>query len=343
MNRTLVDRIVDAVLYEGYVLYPYRPSVKNTQRWTFGGLYPAAFCTSGGSDAASNQIECLIDGDAKTEVDVTVRFLHLIDRTVGEVTDATDADKPDFRPVESLRANGQVHHPWQEAEECDIDLADVPLGKIANKPHREPFEFPGRHWLEPLRNEAGEIVGVYVREQHPVEGVIDIHATELGDGRWKLTVRVENRTALEDTASRDEALLRTLVSTHTILSVKQGKFASLLDPPAGWSEAAAACRNVGTWPILVGENGATDMMLSSPIILYDYPEIAPESPGDLFDGCEIDEILTLRILTMTDAEKESAAGLDGRTRELMARTEALAREQLSRLHGTMRNVPGGPR
>ena len=44
MNLTLVDPIAQAVLYEGYILYPYRPSVKNRQRWTFGGIYPEAYC-----------------------------------------------------------------------------------------------------------------------------------------------------------------------------------------------------------------------------------------------------------------------------------------------------------
>ena len=44
MNLELVERIVAAVLYEGYMLYPYRPSsVKNQQRWTFGGIYPRAY------------------------------------------------------------------------------------------------------------------------------------------------------------------------------------------------------------------------------------------------------------------------------------------------------------
>ena len=137
-------------------------------------------------------------------------------------------------------------------------------------------------------------------------------------------------------------MLRTLVSTHTILSVRGGRFVSLLDPPEDWRSLAAGCKNVGTWPILVGEPPDASTMLSSPIILYDYPEIAPESPGDLFDGCEIDEILTLRILTLTEEETRVAAGLDVRTRDMLARTEALAREQLSRLHGAMRPVRGGP-
>ena len=102
-----------------------------------------------------------------------------------------------------------------------------------------------------------------------------------------------------------------------------------------------ACRNVGGWPVLVGEEGTRDTMLSSPIILYDYPQIAPESPGDLFDGTEIDEILTLRIMTLTDEEKRAAIGLDSRARDLLSRTENLSREQLYDLHGVMRPRAGG--
>jgi hypothetical protein len=142
-------------------------------------------------------------------------------------------------------------------------------------------------------------------------------------------------------------LLRALVSTHTILGVGDGAFVSLLDPPAPWAEAAAACRNIGTWPVLVGAEGDRDTMLSSPIILYDYPQVAPESPGDLFDGTEIDEILTLRILTLTDDEKRAMAAVDERARALLTRTEGLSGEELWRLHGAARGKghdelgPGG--
>ena len=87
--------------------------------------------------------------------------------------------------------------------------------------------------------------------------------------------------------------------------MQDGEFVSLLEPPPEFQEAAAACSNVGTWPVLAGEPGQRDTVLSSPIILYDYPQIAPESPGDLFDGTEIDEILSLRILTLTDEEKSA--------------------------------------
>jgi hydrogenase maturation protease len=129
-----------------------------------------------------------------------------------------------------------------------------------------------------------------------------------------------------------------MVSTHTILEVTDGDFVSLLEPPEDLREAGAACRNLGTWPVLAGEKEQCKCMLSSPIILYDYPEVAPESPGDLFDGTEIDEILTLRILTMTDQEKEEMRHADERARGILERTESLPQEHLAKLHGAMRDL-----
>jgi hypothetical protein len=104
------------------------------------------------------------------------------------------------------------------------------------------------------------------------------------------------------------------------------------------SEAAANCKNIGTWPVLVGEEGQRDAMLSSPIILYDYPQIAPESPGALFDGTEIDEILTLRIMTLTDQEKLEMSLSDQRAREILERTESMPPEQFMKMHGVLRGL-----
>jgi hypothetical protein len=81
-----------------------------------------------------------------------------------------------------------------------------------------------------------------------------------------------------------------------------------------------------------------DTLLSSPIILYDYPQVAPESPGDLFDATEIDEILSLRILAMSDTEKREMAAVDARALALLERTEALTPEQWQAMHGTLRQA-----
>ncbi|HSU68688.1 MAG TPA: hypothetical protein VLJ39_17535, partial [Tepidisphaeraceae bacterium] len=139
-------------------------------------------------------------------------------------------------------------------------------------------------------------------------------------------------------AGRDDALLRSLVSAHTRLGVRGREFVSLTDPPDDCRDAAASCRNVGVWPVLIGAGGDRDTVLASPIILPDYPQLAPESPGDLFDGTEIDEILSLRIMTLTEDEKRQAAATDDRVRAMLARTDALARDQLASLHGTIRSL-----
>ena len=159
-------------------------------------------------------------------------------------------------------------------------------------------------------------------------------------------MRVENTTPLPASGEigRETAQRHALASTHIALGAERGAFVSLIDPPAELAEAAARCDNRGLWPVLAGPEGTADMMLAAPIILYDHPRIAPESPGDLFDGCEIDEILTLRILTLTDAEKREIAAADPRSRAMLERTEALTEEEIARLHGlsVIRNARFGP-
>jgi hydrogenase maturation protease len=322
MNRAYVDRIVDAVLYEGYILYPYRLSVKNRQRWTFGGLYP-----EGGHDASSNQTAVLVCGGPATVIEATVRFLHLTNRLVGEPA-------LPFRPVESLQVGDRVLHTWQEAEERQVVLGEVVLGERVS----HPFTFAGGRREEPVPGSSGEVAALLVREQRAVEGVVEAEAVEVHPGLFRLSVRVTNRTPRPGPMERDEALLHALVSAHTVLDVREGEFVSLLDPPEDCRDAAASCHNVGTWPVLVGAEGERTTMLSSPIILYDYPQLAPESPGDFFDATEIDEMLTLRILTMTDEEKREMAAVDERAAALLARTQSLAREQLLGLHGTVRGL-----
>jgi len=79
-------------------------------------------------------------------------------------------------------------------------------------------------------------------------------------------------------------------------------------------------------------------VLGSPIILGDYPEIAAESPGQLFDSAEIDEILTLRIMTMTHEEKIAArGGTDPRAAAIIDRSDGMAPEVFERLHGVLRD------
>lgn len=276
MNAKMMDEIANAVLYEGYLLYPYRKSsIKNRQRWNFGVLYPRSYSEGqSGADAWSMQTECLVQGRSEATVHVRVRFLHLVEPTSGEAVE----------------------------REFSLEAGDT-----------RPFSFES------------------------IEGSLETEREWIADDLFKVRVRVYNTAALDGT-TREEALTRSMVSTHTILSVENGAFVSLLEPPDHLRELASKCQNIGTWPVLVGEDGQRDAMLSSPIILYDYPKIAPESPGALFDGTEIDEILTLRIMTLTDQEKAEMCLSGDRAREILERTESMPAEQFMKLHGVFRSV-----
>ena len=345
MNQALLDKIVNAVLYEGYILYPYRPSIKNHQRWTFGGVYPRVYSEAQtGSDGWTMQTECLVRGDGRCKLQVKVRFLHIQQRHIKQldapIRNLEADDDPPGCVVESLKVGSQHYQSWQEATEREIAQPELTLVTLSPNPSRVEFRFPGSRQFEPIRDSKDEILGLIEREQQTIVGTLEVAAQQLSRELFKIRARIENHSPLHHAqrTNREEALLRSLISTHTILEMESGEFISLFDPPQEFRELAAGCRNIGCWPVLVGTEGERDTMLSSPIILYDYPEIAPESPGDLFDATEIDEILSLRILTLTDEEKQSAAAVDSRVRALLQRTESLGELQFQGLHGTMRRL-----
>lgn len=319
-----VRAIADAVLYEGYALWPYRRSaLKNAQRWTFGGVYPRAHAAgrAPGDDPCVMQTQCLLEGTDEARVSVDVRFLHVVHRQ------ATDRDG---RPVDALagEAPGERHLSWDEAVEREVALPPTPLCELADGERLELAIPAGR-------DEEQLAAGALVRTWEMLHGSVELGAERLEPALHALTVRIENDTPWEG-GPREELILRTLCSTHTEIDVEGGAFVSLTDPPDWLSGLAAECENVGTWPVLVGEEGTRDRLLSSPIILSDYPRVAPESPGDLFDGGEIDQLLILNTLALTDAEKDEMRASDPRLRELLERVESLTPEQLMRLHGTVR-------
>ncbi len=341
MNLAPVEAIVKAVLYEGYILYPYRASnVKNRQRWTFGGVYPR----QEESLACGVQTECLVRGSLESVIEVHVRFLHLMRREVGEfaspMTELPAGQEPAYTNVASLKVGEEISQSWEEAVERDVTTPSLMLKQLTGAPVKVPFAFAGQRSLKPLRGPDGCVYGMLIHTSTDVQGELTITAAGVAPGVFRLTVRIDNVTPLGDTESseRKEAHWRAFASTHTILGVRGGAFISLLDPPNELKNAASACNNQGTWPVLAGDEGTTDTILSSPIILYDYPQVAPESPGDLFDATEIDEILTLRILAMTDEEKRDMAALDARARALLERTQALTAADMARLHSARREL-----
>ncbi|MGH8165387.1 MAG: hypothetical protein ACREP1_13745, partial [Rhodanobacteraceae bacterium] len=302
MNLEQVQPVVDAVLYEGYILYPYRPtSAKNRQRWTFGGIYPRVYSqATRGAEPFLMQTQCLIEGDADTRLEVRVRFLHPLAREVGALEPPLQGwpedHEPEFTRVSSLHVDDKQFHSWQEAMERDVTVAECTLGDLLQHDINMPFAFDGRREMVPIPDDAGFIRGVLLHIQKEVQGRIGLGVEAVTGRVYQLSVRIENQTEMDPStiADREQASLYSFASTHTILAVQRGAFVSLMDPPPALKDAASACDNQGTYPVLVGQPGARDMLLSSPIILYDYPEIAPESAGNFYDSCEIDELLALR-------------------------------------------------
>jgi len=346
MNLGVAEQIAKAVLYEGYMLYPYRPSsVNNQQRWNFGVLCPQSYSEAKkGTEAWTMQTECLVEGSSMTALEVRVRFLQLVARTIGELTRPVDevspGQAPEFRPVEKLAINGRVYQTWQEAVEREVVLPLYNVEALGYKLVPDAFSFPAEKHFEYLRDAEGRFVAVIIRERKPLQGAVETFSQNVRDGVYKVNARILNTTPFQATKdrTRDDALLSSLASTHTVLGVQDGRFVSHIAPPEPLAELVANCKNVGAFPVLVGEEGQCDTLLSSPIILYDYPQIAPESAGDLFDGTEIDEILSLRIMTLTDEEKREMSQSDERARQMLERTETLPVEQLMKLHGVLRGL-----
>jgi len=269
-----VRAIADAVLYEGYVLWPYRRSaMKNRQRWTFGGVYPPGWNAEHPDDRAevSASVEC------SGALDASVRFLQVVRRQV----------LLDGEPVDS--AGGWAT--WEEATERGAGPGRLSISAGSS------------------REDVGDGV-VIVRSWHALEGIVEVEAG---------TVTVRNSTPFAG-GSREEALARSFCSLHAVLRAES--FEASMDARSG----------EGLWPVLIDDT----TMLASPIILEDHPRIAPESPGDLFDGGEIDQLLIFNILALTDEEKAEMRATDPRTREILDRTESLTPDQLMQLHGRTR-------
>jgi hypothetical protein len=304
MSASMVDQVARAVLYEGYLLYPYRQSaLKNQQRWNFGVLYPPSWAAKQtGSDRSYFQMECLTECAENACLDVSVRFLQLVARDEGT-------------------------REWQEGIEQKVSIDSLDISDLAANPRTEDFSLAG----------GEESADGVRRRKSPLEGQLEISAAKLHGNIVRITARVRNISAVQ-IFGRNEALMHSLASAHAVLTLRGGEFVSQIDPPEDLRDAVAACQNTGVWPVLAGDSGSRDTMLGSPIILYDYPQVAPESKGDLFDATEIDEILILRILTLTDEEKEEVRRSDEHARRILERLESSPPEHLLELHGKIRGM-----
>jgi hypothetical protein len=331
MNADPVRAIADAVLYEGYILWPYRRSAtKNRRRFQFGGVYPPGHSAVHPDDRPCMQTDVLLVAGDQASVQVTVRFLQVVHRSVARLRGG------ELERVDELTIAGQRYLTWDEAVEREVVVPALSMRDL-EEGHRVPIEIAGGAAREELGGGEGAPGGMLIRSWHELRGEVHLRAVPVAGPARRVRVRIINLTPFKR-GSREDAVARAFCSTHTLLRTDRGAFASQADPPPELAAAAAACHNVGTWPVPVGDPGEPSTILSAPIILEDYPRVAPESPGDLFDGGEIDQLLILNILALTDEEKAEMAATDPRAREILERTEALTPEQLMALHGTVREM-----
>ena len=325
--------IADAVLYEGYLLYPYRASSdKNRLRWQFGVLAPRAWSEATGFEAWWMQSEVLVEADPGARIHGCARFLQPESRQL-EVRRAGG-----FTPVDRLELVGDLYRSFDEAHVREvrfaIELTDAPRGECEVRLDRA-----GVVRVEPLPSQPGDPIARFVRESAAIAGRLLVSWERCAEprGHWRVRVRAENETPFDDLAApRDRALRCALAGFHLLFEADPGAFVSPADPPESARAAAKACENVRSWPVLAGPDGDRTLVLAAPIILSDHPEIAPESPGDLFDATEIDEILSLRTMTLTETEKREARATDPRAAEIIDRCDHLSPELLDRLHGAVR-------
>ncbi|MES9537317.1 hypothetical protein [Actinomadura sp. NPDC000600] len=321
-----VRAIADTVLYEGYLLWPYRRSaLKNRQRWTIGGVYPRGYAERN-SDRWTVHAEFLMEAGPGAQVEVTLRFLHAVHRQV------MNGDTP----VDEIRVGDEICTTWQEARERELTSGPVAVERLVRAPVQVPVEVAAGSEEEAVngRGPCGGGGVRFVRSWERVDGRVEVSAVPAGDGAVRLRVEVVNTGAADE---REDAVRAGMLCAHVVAHTGGGAFVSLTDPPERLAQAAAECGKDGLWPVLAGEPGGHDTVLAAPIVLYDWPQVAPESPGDLFDGTEIDRLLILSVLSLTEDERREMAATDPKARRILERCDALSSGELLALHGTLRD------
>ena len=323
MKRTW-DRaraIADAVLYEGYLLYPYRAtSAKNQSRWQFGVVGPPGASEAGIGENDSLSAQFLVDDDS--ELTLVVRFLQLQHRRVER-----DIGGGTFEPVDELTNGLQSWVTWDEAVERELSFGPFDLTDL-EQPRTLGIDVAGGSESE--RVDGGRLV----RVRSGIQADLAV-AVERDADLYRVNVAVRNTGAVA--ADKDEAIATSLIGTHIIAEVVGGEFISLLEPPESATSAVSRLNQHRCFPVLAGRPGDADLLLISPIILYDHPEIAEQSEGALYDSTEIDEILTLRVMTMTDEEKAQARATDPLAAAIIDRCDSMSPDAMQQLHGILRN------
>ena len=338
---SVLEKITRTLLYEGYSLYPYyRSAIKNQKPIPFGVIFPKDYNAHNEHSHSHMQSQTIIHGNRELTVSVDVRFLHLRRTELFQKSSYNE----EFSPVFEMEIEGKTYQAGSPTIERKIQNNLLKINDLIATEKTIPFAFESFNEGEMIFNAEKEIVGKKTTTISMITGVVKIEAVPLPeiDKSFRLTVTVTNTTpvANAERRTRDEVLLQSFLSTHIILQTHDAEFISHQETPAQWQAAMATCNNVNTWPILIDKNNST--LLSSPIILYDYPEINPVSSGDLFDSTEIEEALLLHVNLLSDEEKKRIGGNDEKLRAMLNKVGSLTPEDLIVYHSMMKDItPGG--
>ncbi|MBW8705994.1 hypothetical protein MBT84_40910 [Streptomyces sp. MBT84] len=289
---TLARQVADAVLFEGSPLHPYRASAaRNGLRRQFGVLVPPAW-NADGDEYDFQHTECLMEPGTGATLAVELRFLRarrpVVQPTRSEGGSQTAPGRGPGGESPAAPAGGT-----EERVEAVVAVDRLAEGDGITI----PFVRPAGEESEPIRDEDGRVVGHRTFRHEEIGGVLRLAARRI-EGPYRLmrlTAVVENTSAWtpeeNGNTDRDAALRHSLVATHLLIGLSAGSFLSMTEPPEWARGVSAACRNLHTWPVLAGEPGRADVMLSSPVILGDHPVLDPHTRRTALEATDLDAVL----------------------------------------------------
>ncbi|MEP7145561.1 MAG: hypothetical protein ABI792_00990 [bacterium] len=340
-THSLIENLSRTLLYEGYSLFPYhRAAIKNQKPFPIGVIFPEDYNAGNPHANSLMQAQCVFKGDDKPSINISVRFLHLNKIEISESKDQLETDGDRFIPVHNLEVNDKTFVSGWLATEQQINTEELYVSELLNGMREFSFKFNEKIEHEEIKDQEGLVAGRRSSRTHSINGIIFIEVSKVyGDQNFFIvTIRVFNKTKLEnpDSISRDEALLQSFLSTHMVLSTNNGQFISTQNPAEEWKNIISETENINTWPVLIDENNTT--MLSSPIIIYDYPKINPLSRGDLFDSTEIEEALLLHVSVLSDEEKKRIAQSDDKLEAMLKKVSQVTPREMINLHGGLKEI-----
>ena len=287
MNK--IEKIADAILYEGYNLFPFRKSsLKNQKRFNFGIVSPKCWAENRTNNAFFQQTEVLIfSKDRDFNISMKIRFLQVEDKK----------------------------YDWQNVLPRSIEV-NFNFAEILDTQHKKSFKFSSENNFR------------------KIHGEIKTFATRIHKNLFKISLVLINKTESEN-SSENQILPSSFISAHSILQIGKGKFISLRETQKEFESPAGTCKNIGVFPVLAGEKNKQNSVLSSPIILYDFPEVSENSFADFFDGTEIDELMVLSILALSDAEQEEIRKTDEKAAKILDKLDKIDARDLLKLHASM--------